>query len=269
MANLFGLGFLKGAATGLTDQIDKRQEFEREQRKQELLTRLRVETQKEVADYEELLRSKRADDKQSGFDEERGKYVIRNDMGQEIGARDITSTERQGIQADRDKTQQEAEYKRAQIDNLREDNAISRERLGIERMNAATNRMNANTNSKGASGGLDATGDNRNQSGSFNVGSEIIRANDKIVADLIKVGVPAEEVTKMAARAAANAKARKQDFNAAQQYFVEGARFLREGANELAAAKEEDPGSKKNFGGTTVEAVNKYRTSKGLENYGP
>lgn len=262
MASLFGLGFLKGAATGLSDSIDKRQDFEREQRKQELLTKLRLQTEKEVADYNELIRSKRADDKQSGFDESTGKYIIRNDMGQQIGERDATTNELQAIADERNKTQQETRYRDAQIRNLDEDNRRADANLAINRMNADTARMNATTTRKG----LDSQGgDERNQVGSFNVGAEIIRANDKVAQDLISKGVPAEEVSRLAARAAANAKARKQDFNAAQQYFLEGARLLRSAVKEADPA---DPSSKRSYSDQVgVDAINKYRAGKGLEGY--
>lgn len=223
MASLFGLGFLKGAATNQLDRLEKRDEAERQARKEELLAKVRLETQKDLADYEDLIASKKVSKDLSSADYDSGTYRMRNAKGEDIGERQLTQSERDAYAADQEKEKLGLENIRSQIADRESDQAYKRESLAVQREGQNLQRQRMALDKTLASG----TGPN--ESGSYSVGAEIMRAQEKTVADVIADGVPGEEVARLAAAAAANAKARGQGYNEANQYFLEGLRLLRSG----------------------------------------
>lgn len=263
MASLFGLGFLKGAATSGLDRLEKREEFERDRKKEELLAKVRLETAKDLANYEDLLASKKGSKEFSSPDYNSGKYTIRNSKGETVSERDLTQSEKDeyatGQRGDKLKLDKlESDIANVDRDNNRQER-LANAQIGSYNASADSSRASAEATRKGMSG-LD--GDNRNESGSYNVGSEIMRAQEKVVASLISAGIPAEDVAKLAAESAANAKARNQGYNEATQYFLDGLRLLRQGVktDEITGKSVYDQDA-------ALQGINKKRAGLGLQGY--
>ena len=256
MASLFGLGFLKGAATTSLDRLEKRDEAEREMRKQELLAKVRLETARDLADYEDLLASRKVDKNLSSADYDSGEFVNRNMKGEEIGRRTLTQDEITARATEQAKDTLALENVRSQIEDRKSDQAYKRDSLAVQREGHDLQRQRIGLD-KRALDAADAGG--RNESGSYNVGSEIMRANEKTVADAISDGIPGEEIAKLAASAAANAKARQQGYNEATQYFIEGIRLLRSGVTSERGFDSDAAGS----------TINDRRNALGLQAWRP
>ena len=260
MASLFGLGFLKGAATSGLDRLEKRDEAERELRKEKLLQQVRLETQKDLADYEDLLNSKKVSKDLSSPDYGSGKYNMRNSKGEDIGSRDLTQSEIDDYNRSNEKEKLGLDKIRGEIEDRQVDNArqerLTNAQIGSYNASADSSRASAEATRKAARG-LDGATGGQNESGSYNVGSEIMRANEKTVQDVISDGIPGEEVAKLAAASAANAKARGQGYNEATQYFLEGLRMLRSGASRDSDFNSDAAGA----------TINERRAELGLQNW--
>lgn len=263
MASLFGLGFLRGAAATGLDRIDAREEEERYNRKAQLLERLRMDTQKELADYEDLLASGKGDKNFSGADEGRGKFINRNNKGDTISERDLTANELAELKAGRDKDSLDAEWKREQI-------AASKAQTAREAREAKARIAELNRR------GLDGSGSEDDPNAdSFSIGEELIKSSKHVTDDLLKAGVPGTEVARFAAITAANARQSvkegklKQDqaWAEAQRRFADGARMLKEAVRK---SDEVDAEGKPTFiydDQAGLDAINKRRTSMGLDTF--
>lgn len=254
MASLFGLGFVKGAATTGLDRLEKRDEAERQLRKEKLLQQVRLETQKDLADYEDLLNSKKVSKDLSSPDYESGTYKMRNSKGEDIGSRALTDSEINENKLNQEKDQLALDNVRSQIEDRKADQAYKRDSLAVQREGHNLQRQRIGLDTRIADA---ADKQGRNESGSYNVGSEIMRANEKSVQDIIADGVPGEEVAKLAAAAAANAKARGQGYNEATQYFLEGLRMMRTGVDSERGFDSDKVGS----------TINERRGALGLSNW--
>lgn len=223
MASNLLAGFVKGATGYALDNMNKKQEEERQIRKAQLLEQLRRDTEKEMAEFRDQLDRKKVDPRLSSVDYSTGKKILRNDKGQDVGTLDLTQSEKDEYAREQENNALDTQYKKAQIGNFDADNRRADEQLAISRGHLSLARDQASK--AGAAGAGGSTGE---RTGSYDVGSEIIYKNSKVADDLIKDGIPANAVAELAARAAANAKARGQGFNEAQQYFIQGAEILRQ-----------------------------------------
>lgn len=123
MASSGLLGFIKGASGTALDTIRAREEDERAVKKAEFLAKLQAETQRELEDYREQLAAARPDDKMSGADYGRGKFVVRDRAGGMLSERDLTSDEMESYKLGREKERLGLDATRA---NIRQSNAAAR-----------------------------------------------------------------------------------------------------------------------------------------------
>lgn len=110
-------GAVRGASKYGLDQMEQRQEEEREIRKAKLLEDLRMSTAKELATFEYNLKSGEADKNFSSADEDY--YILRNSQGKEVGRRQLTATEKRERALALDKDALEVENVRDQIRSRR------------------------------------------------------------------------------------------------------------------------------------------------------
>lgn len=257
MASLFGLGFLKGAATTGLDRLEKREDYDRDLRKEKLLQQVRLETQKELANYEDLLSSAKASKDFSSPDYQSGKYTLRNAKGEQIGERDLTQAEKDEFSLGQEKEKLGLDKIRGEIADRGADNArqerLANAQIGSYNASAESSRASAAATRKGMAG-LDT--DLRNQAGSANVGAEIIRAHEKVVADAISSGIPAEEVARLAQFSAAQAGDQELGYNEATRIFLDGLRLLRQGVSTDPAT-----GKRSYDEGSALDSINERRST--------
>lgn len=256
---LLAAGALKGYADKKVEYLDAREEEERQKRKAKFLEQLRLDTNKEMADYQEMLAAKRPDEKMSTIDYATGKFTQRDRSGNIISERNLTDAEKSEYERGIQKENLGMEATRAQIRNLDADNArADREEVRREKESSLSRSLTAKQIKA-----LDAEADGKTV-GSFDMGRQIVEDYDKVVAGAIRDGVPEDDIARLAARAAANAKARNQGYNTAQQYFLEGLRMYKSGV--VAPKNEEDAAKKPTFDQAKArQAINRYRAARGLD----
>lgn len=176
------LGFLKGASGVALDSIQQREEEERDARKAEMLEQLRRETAKYLADYEDLLNSKRVDDRLTEEDLVSGRKTFRNSKGEIIGEGIVSQSDREKFSLDREAT-------RANIDQSRAAAQYSR---------SMANRLDreAEEEEEPDESSIDARA------------QELLYQNKSTVEDLEKYVAP-EVINKMAIEVVAQAAARR------------------------------------------------------------
>lgn len=132
--------FLGGAADTQLKTMEAREQTDRELKKAEFLEKLRRET----SDYEfarnKAYEEKLTDPQQSYADYDKGVFVLVNKQGTKIGERPLTSTEVALGKQEVEKGGLDIAHKRAQIEDIGIDNAISRGHLSVAQANAATAR---------------------------------------------------------------------------------------------------------------------------------
>lgn len=114
-------GAVKGVSKYGLDQIEQRQEEEREVRKAKLLNDLRMSTEKELSTFQYDLKKGEADKNFSSADEDF--YILRNSRGEEVGKRALTAAEKRERALSLDKDQLEVENIRSQIGSRARDDA--------------------------------------------------------------------------------------------------------------------------------------------------
>jgi hypothetical protein len=144
-------GAVKGVSKYGLDQLEQRQEEEREVRKAKLLNDLRMSTEKELATFEYDMKSKLGDKAFSSADEK--DFIIRNSEGKEVGRRALTAAEIQERNMSLDKDRLDVENVRSQISSRARDDA---------RQDRYTNASIANMNKKSSS--LDGSDDGESSS---------------------------------------------------------------------------------------------------------
>lgn len=244
-------GGLQKFADKKVEYLDKREEDERDERKAKFLESLRRDTAKELADYQETLAAKRPDEKMSTMDYETGTLTQRDRAGNVISERKLTAAEIEEYQAGKKKNDLAIRTGEAQIRNLDDDNARGWASLELDKQRAADSSKLTKAQIKA----LDAEAA-ASSVGSMDIGRELVNDYQDVVAEAVEAGVPRSEITKLAANAAAQAKARKAGYNLAQQTFVDGLRILKAGV-----------GSDGTYSPAAVRdgAVPGYRRAKGLD----
>lgn len=129
--NIFA-GFVKGAADYGADQIKQRQDAERDMQKAKLLESLRLDTQKELATFQDNLDNKKVSKDLSTPDYTNGKVVFRNAKGDVISERPMTPDEMQAHSMDVQKDQLGMANIQSEIDTRGESLKNDRTRLGLE-----------------------------------------------------------------------------------------------------------------------------------------
>lgn len=244
-------GFTQGAAGYAANAIQQREADDRAFKKQQLLEQLRAETNKDLARYEDFLRSKRGDKDMSGADG--NDFVTRNDRGDEISrrslsedelaARDYTKLKRQ---SDLDSTQADIDYKRGRLDvdraQLDESRADRADRIAARAEDRAT---------KSGVGNVDV-----NDPSSFGQALQSLEA--AATQDAINDGVPGSKVSQLASITAAqevqNAKRenRKPNLANARTNYLKGLDYLY--------------GGTEGTGDSATWSKDEYRKSRGLGN---
>lgn len=134
-------GAVKGVSKYGLDQIEQRQEEDREVRKAKLLNDLRMATEKDLATFNYNLKKDEADKNFSSADEDF--YILRNSRGEEVGKRALTAAEKRerALSLDKDELEvanikdqirsrqvgdaREARYTDASIANMGKDKAAA------------------------------------------------------------------------------------------------------------------------------------------------
>lgn len=205
-------GFAQGASNVALQNITARQEEERDERKARLLTRLQVETQKEVAEFERNLALKNADKNFSGA--ENGRFVYRNSETTVLGDRPLTKEEEYAL----DKERRDFDYKAEQdrIDNARADAQLAdqRARTGI----LARGQSTGSTDAK--------------ESGKVGVGemAEALIADNKDVIESANGAGMSPEITKRLAYIVSARRAAKGDTDpySVQSHFLAAVQYMRD-----------------------------------------
>jgi hypothetical protein len=141
-------GFVKGASGRALDDIDRRRATEAESKKLEMLERLRRETAREMAQFEETLRNKRTDKDLSSPDFDRGKMTLRDAEGNIKSERDLTQSEIEQHRTGREKDQ-------LSLDNIR--SQMSSRQRGDERQDRLASAQIGSYNRSGRGKGLDGS----------------------------------------------------------------------------------------------------------------
>lgn len=185
-------GGVKGFADKKVEYLDAREEEEREKRKAKFLEQLRLDTAKQVADYQEAIAAARPDEKMSTVDYTTGEYISRDRDGNEKTRRKLTDAELEDRKNGQRKTQLDLDYAAERIKSEQHDRMIA------ER-NAETSRIAAsNRGERSAKGATDNT--------LAGAATSLIGLNDSAVNTLTKAGVAPHQISNAAMIAAAGAK---------------------------------------------------------------
>lgn len=154
--NLFA-GFVKGASDYGVDQIKRRQDAEQELEKQKLLEKLRLDTQEELATFQDKLTSGDVEKGISSPDYARNKLVYRNKKGEVISERDLTPDEIQAHDLETKTSQAALDNTQSAIASRAHDDAIQGERLALDRQRTSAEiaESNARTAQINGDDGLD------------------------------------------------------------------------------------------------------------------
>lgn len=241
MASAGVLGFLKGASTSYYDQIEKRNQHERELEKAKFLERLRAETQKELAVFENDMQLKNPNKEMSSVDYEKGKKIIRDGRGNELYQLDVPISDLEDYRLGREKDKLDLENTRSTIASRARDDA-RQDRLATAQIGAY--------NRSGGEGGSSTSG---NKFTAIDYGNELVRSHEPTVARLTRFGVKQEHVSRVAERAAGIAMTESNDpakiQQRAYQIFRDGMANLELG---IVPAKDEKGFPIKNKEGTPV-----------------
>lgn len=210
--------FVGGFALTTLDQIQKREAYQRELEKAEMLERLRAETAKDLADYQELLDAKKPSKEQSTSDFETGKKTLRNQYGEKIGEIDLPASDKFAYEQEKRKASLDEENIRSQIADRARDSA------NAERQTSAYIKS---LDQQTGVGGTKPTGSNGKLSITDRA-NEIKYRQQDVVKDLIASGVPADAVQQTILRSLKNAAARGLPPSAAEEFFINAAEQLRQ-----------------------------------------
>jgi len=218
-------GFVKGFTGDLRDSIDKREESERDKQKSVFLENLRRETYTWQKDIDELYSAKNPDKDMEQIDYARGVKLLKNKQGDTIREIPLTASEREEY----DLT---TRGKRAQTSSL-ESTARYADRnaeSGLARDRAAIGASNASADSSRASAAMSrkALDGSAGSGGTLDErAKELLYQNKAVEDDLIRAGIPAEDVSNLAVQVLAELTARGEPSSKAQQTFLMAARALR------------------------------------------
>lgn len=136
MASTALLGFIKGASGEALDSLHRREQADEELRKQQLLEKLRLETEQEMAVFRDKLDAGKVDAQLSSDDYTGGKRILRNNRGEQIGSVDLTDDEKNTHKMALDKENLGMENTRSEIAYRGTQADLERQRLGIEARNS-------------------------------------------------------------------------------------------------------------------------------------
>jgi hypothetical protein len=177
-------GFVKGASDYGVDQIKRREDAEQEIKKQALLEKLRLDTEKEMATFRDKLDQGNVEANISSPDYTRNKLVYRNKKGEVVSERDLTPDEVQAHNQDSQKATLELSATQASIANTNSaiasrahDDAVSSGHLALDQQRTAAEIKHSNAETARLNGddGLD--------------GKKVLsKEYDRTVSELAKAG---------------------------------------------------------------------------------
>lgn len=136
-------GFVKGFADTGLEGLRSRQKEEADIRKAKLLSQLKLETSKELAEFEVDIANRRVDKQQTQFDLGAGKKRLYNTEGTMIGEQDLTDYEKQQLSREGEKSSLELQNIRSQIaergaSGRRQDQELALRRRALDRGGSET-----------------------------------------------------------------------------------------------------------------------------------
>lgn len=207
MASAFLTNFIGGVADYGLDQIKTRQAAEAELKKTKLLNQLRMETEKEMAVFNNNLQEQNTDNKASGPDLQAGVYIYRDKQGNEKSRRALTDTEKKEYALDMQKGQLEVDNIKSTISSRAADDARANRSLSLDEQRTAESIKTSRATRASLEGTKNSgTG---SSSGIDDRANELLYRNKAIQEDLVKnYGIGADAVAMLAANSVAEAAAR-------------------------------------------------------------
>lgn len=227
---LSGYRFIQGFTGDLRNSIEKRDEAERDRKKAEFLESLRRDTYKWQKEIDSLYARRDVDKNQTQFDYTKGVKVLRNSEGDVLREIPLTQSEISSYQMERRGL--EAKTKAAETDaSFAERKALSdlaRDAAAIRASDASA--ANAGTSAAYTRAQMKALeGQGKGGSSIDDRANELAERQKVIVEDLVKSGVPAELVQKLAVESVVQSAARGGRVSP-ETIFISGAGGLRQRA---------------------------------------
>lgn len=216
--------FIGGFALTTLDNLQKREAFDRETQRDELLAKLRMEQEKELFEYKDLLDRKKPDARLSSENPTTGKITLRNSYGDEVKQIDMSAA---------DKAKYDYELKKQSLDLQNIESQIKSRSIDDARQERSTNAYIASLSRRGGEGG-GADGTDDPEALEYDRADALIQRYGHEVGEAVKSG----NISQGAIRAAALALIKKnQTGSGAQQDFITFLNRYRTGRAKTDQAK--------------------------------